>query len=378
VKTSENLVPPAQQHANNDLRDLRELRGEKETSNSCLLTPNSSPRVQLDAPVITGMAMTANSFTVTWSAVPAAYSYTVAYSKDATFSTGSQTGIVNAPGTSYTVPGREPDTIYYVRVKSYPNLPGDDTASDYSATQAVRTLADVSGETPNLDDVTQLQEWLNDLQMMNKVIFHNLPDFANAALSPKERRRSLSSGVRRYGFIDKVSDTAVAYPEFWPADIAGLDDMKAMMREIEVLRNLMILFRKLARLAEDRFLTLSNEAFLLANAYYASVRIAARRKNLDAEQVFQMLRSFWLRPRKNSGTPTRKKLGRNAKAVAEGKRDGEIYMKTESDTVTKGQRIAMDNSYPKGRGVKVKETEYLDASGNTTFDTNSMSMDSGK
>jgi hypothetical protein len=37
-----------------------------------------------------------------------------------------------------------------------------------------------------------------------------------SALTDSERRRLLGSGVRRYGFIDKVSDFAVANPNFVP------------------------------------------------------------------------------------------------------------------------------------------------------------------
>jgi hypothetical protein len=58
------------------------------------------------------------------------------------------------------VPDREPETTYYVRVKSYPTLPGNDTASNYSAAQAIRTLAadGLPGGGDNV--VSSLQNWL--------------------------------------------------------------------------------------------------------------------------------------------------------------------------------------------------------------------------
>jgi hypothetical protein len=328
------------------------------------------------------MTVTADSFTLTWSAVPAAYSYTVQYSKDPTFSTGSQTGIVNAPLTSYTVSGREPDTSYFVRVKSYPNLPGDDTASDYSSIQSIRTLSSATGGSPGGDGsvVSSLQNWLAEEKILFQNVTSYLPlgDFTVTSLG---RRRLQGSGIKRYGFIDKVSDTAAEYPQFWPASMDLQDKLKDRLREIEALRNLMVWLRYVLRVASDLFLITSDDALRIVNTYYATVRAAARNNVPEAMQVFQILESFHKRPRKNSGDPTQKQLVSHAKGVAKGKRDGEIYMKTESDTVTKGQRIAMDNSYPKGRGVKVKETETIDVtgmSGCTTFDTNSVSMDSGK
>jgi hypothetical protein len=351
----------------NNLREpcenLSDLRGKNETSNSCLLTsnsfrktPNSSSRVQLDAPVVTGVAATADSFTVNWSAVPGAYSYTVQYSKDPMFSIGAQTGIVNAPLTTYTVPGREPDSIYYVRVKAYPNLPGPDTGSNYSMPQAVRTLALMPGEMPDGDVVAMLQQWMNDLNGLNAVVLRHLPDFGSPALTPAERRRLLGSGVRRYGFIDKVSDTAVQYSQFWPADIPAIDVLKDTMREIEVLRNLLILFRTLVRMTEDRFLVVSDVAFRLANAYYRAVRDAVRRQNPEAEQVWQMLDLFWQRPRKSNGTPTQKKLVSDTKAVASGRKTGAVGVRREKDTFVKGEVAVYDTAVPAKANVVAKET----------------------
>jgi hypothetical protein len=315
-----------------------------------------------------------------WSPVAGAYSYTVQYSQDPTFSTGSQTGIVNAPLTTYTVPGREPDTIYFVRVKTYPNLPGDDTASNYSAAQSVRTLSSSNEGSPGGDGtvVGSLQNWLAEEKILFQHVAPFLPQLGDFTISSPARRRLQGSGTKRYGFIDKVSDTSAEYPQFWPSSMDLQDKLKDRLREIEALRNLMVWLRYVLRVAGDLQLVTSDEALRIVNTYYAAVRAAARNGVPEAMQVFQILESYHKRPRKPNDNPTQKKLGKHAKAVAEGKRDGEIYMKTESDTVTKGQRIAMDNSYPKGRGVKVKETETVDVSGNTTFDVMASGVGEGK
>jgi hypothetical protein len=369
VKSSENLVPPAQQYANNNLRDLRELRGEKNLrgENETLAPHPSSldPRVQLGAPMITGVAATANTFTVTWSAVSAAYSYTVQYSKDPSFSSGAQTGIVNAPLTSYTVTGREPESTYYVRVKSYPNLPGDDTASDYSASQMIRTLSLSTETTPPGGWETAadgLQHWYSELLSVTRNFSGGLPQLEETVLDTTDRRRLRASGVRRYGFIGKVFEVAVDYPQFWPAVVndATKEKFAGLVREVDVLRNLLIWFQFNSRVIQDLLMMAGDDAFRITGMYYTTVRDLARKKVPEAIQVFRMLQLFWHKSRRNSGQPTQKQLGRHAKEVAEGKRDGEFYAKNESDTVTKGKRTVVDKTYPRRRGPKFVEKDYIE------------------
>ena len=78
--------------------------------------------------------------------------------------------------------------------------------------------------------------------------------------------------------------------------------MKTLIREIEVLGNLVIAFRNGAQNAEDRLLTAGDAAFRLANFYYRNVRDAARNKVPEAPNVFEMLRLFWQRRRRMSSS----------------------------------------------------------------------------
>jgi hypothetical protein len=278
-------------------------------------------------------------------------------------------------------------------VKAYPNLPGDDTASDYSAAEAVRTLSGNTEGTPGGDESTVdlLQNWLDGLKFFTRGFYSELPQLEMTMLTPGERKRLQGSGTRRYGYIDKVADTSNEYPQFWATQVYGgnglsvnyQDTMKERLREIEVLRNVLVWLRMMDRVVFDLLLIASNDALRMANFYYASVRAAARSHVPGAMAVFQILEDFHRKQRNTTtGTPTQKKLGKHAKDVAEGKRDGEFYAKNESDTVTKGKRTVVDRSYPKGRGPKIEERETIDVTGmsgcNTTFDTNSVSMDSGK
>jgi hypothetical protein len=309
-------------------------------------------------PTILSVTGTVNSFTLSWSPVVGAYSYTVQYSQDPTFATGSQTGIVNAPGTTYTVSGREPNTIYYVRVKSYPNLPGDDTASDYSAAQSVRTLASSNGGTPGGDGntSTSLQGWLTE----EKVLFHSIsllvPELVDTQLMSGDRMRLNGSGVRRWGFIEKVLQVSLEYPQFWPNAERDSEALNEYVREITALRNLLIWFRKASRIVGDLLLIAGDDAFRLSGTYYAAARDRARRRDQDAMQVFDMLRLLWKRPRKNSGEqPTKKQEAKDAIALMHGTKVGEMDIINEADTVTRGRHVVIDNVRPKPRGG-VKET----------------------
>jgi hypothetical protein len=202
-----------------------------------------------------------------------------------------------------------------------------------------------------------LQNWLNTLQAGFQNVAALVPQLETTGLDATERRRLLGSGVRRYGFIDKVSDTAEVYPQFWPAFGASREELKTMLRDIEVLRNLLVWFRYASRVVQDLLLIEGNEAFRAAGAYYTTARDGARRKNPEAAQVYDMLKLFWHRPRRTSDEPTIPELERDVRALLRGSKDGQVTVSNESDRVIKGKKVVIDNTQRKPRGgVKVVES----------------------
>jgi len=172
-------------------------------------------------------------------------------------------------------------------------------------------------------------------------------------LTTAERRRLQGSGVRRYGFIDKVSDVADVNPEFAPPFYDGTV-LKTKIREIEILRNISAALEQMLRINNDVLLQVSDEAFQMALAYYNTVREAARRRQPGAQAVFNVLRLFFNRPRHTGDEPTEHEVERDVKALLHGKKDGEIVIKNERPHLVGGVHEVIDETH-RDR-VAVKET----------------------
>ena len=312
-------------------------------SDHCSLPTAHSARATLAAPANLLAVPVGSSFLrVSWNTVVGAKGYLLQYSSDANFVNDTNAIIVDAPATAITLSGLKPDTMYHVKVKSLADT--GDSDSNFTMAYLVRT-----GVASGNDNPAFLQGWLSDLQNANQSLFAILPEIENGTQTPGQRRRLLGSGVRRYGYFDKVSDTATEYPQFWPLGNDETENMKDLIREIEALRNLLVFFESGARLVTDRLLVIGDEVFRLANVYYRGVREAVRQQMPDAEAVFQRLRLFWHRPRRSAAETTKKRALRNARALQRGTRVGKVTFENEADTVIPGKKRITDETQPKCR-----------------------------
>ena len=198
--------------------------------------------------------------------------------------------------------------------------------------------------------VANLEQLFEDI---DKILQDMREDMQTEALTPAERKRLQGSGVRRYGFIDKVSDVAEANPEFAPPFFSDTV-LKTKLREIEVLRNISVALGQMQRITDDVLLQVSDDAFQLALGYYNTVREAARRRQPGAQAVFNVLRLFFKRGRLTGDEPTEHEVERDVKALLHGKKDGEIVIKNERPHLVGGVRKVVDETH-RDR-IAVKET----------------------
>jgi len=196
--------------------------------------------------------------------------------------------------------------------------------------------------------VANLEQLFEDI---DKILQDMREDMQTEALTPAERKRLQGSGVRRYGFIDKVSDVAEANPEFAPPFFSDTV-LKTKLREIEVLRNISVALGQMQRITDDVLLQVSDDAFQLALGYYNTVREAARRRQPGAQAVFNVLRLFFKRGRLTGDEPTEHEVERDVKALLHGKKDGEIVIKNERPHLVGGVRKVVDETHRDRMAVK--------------------------
>ena len=336
--------------------ELRSCAGGNGTLNSELNPEARSPKpevrsplpdpIALPAPPIMPPTVGSNCIHLTWGKVNNASGYILEVSNSSTFS-NPMTFAINAAATSWNISGLQADTTYYLRIMSigvglYAN-------SGFSPVPPVTTPADGAAGTGN-DTVANLQTMLAEMQTVFQNATALVPQLETTELNTADRRRLLGSGVRRYGFIEKVFEVSGEFPQFWPPFGASRDEMNQYLREIDVLRNTLVWFRFAARVVQDLLLIAGNEGFRVANAYYALTREGARRRDPEAAQVFHMLQLFWKPRRRTTEEPTIPEVLRDVRGLMRGSKDGQITISNESDQVVKGERVIIDNTMSRTAG----------------------------
>ena len=174
---------------------------------------------------------------------------------------------------------------------------------------------------------------------------------SNNGLSDAERRRLLGSGVRRYGFIDKVSDLAGVNSAFIPP-FMSLTELKKLIRQIEMLRDISSLLQQMLRITTDNLLVTGDDAFRIALMYYNSVRDLSRRQVAGADALFRILQLFFRRRRNVEEEPTESELERDMRALLHGHKDGKIVVENERPAKSRGKRVVLDEVHSGHAAVK--------------------------
>jgi hypothetical protein len=311
----------------------------------------------LPAPTLVILSVSSNSILIDWDKVTNANGYLIEVAKNDSLFTNPVTLNADAAATSLNIDGLNANTTYYIRVMATGT--GSHANSGFSNVQSIKTLAN---GTNGMDGgiVGDLQTWLEQEQTLFQNMSALVPQLESTVLDTPERRRLLGSGVRRYGFIEKVIEVSGDYPQFW-SFFENEDALRERVSEIDVLRNLLVWFRYASRIVGDLLLIAGDDAFRIAGSYYATARDGARRKIPEAMQVFEMLRLFWRKRRRVMDEPTEHEMERDFHAMMRGTKDGQISVSNESDSVVKGKKVLIDNTFPKPRGgVKVVESAEVE------------------
>ena len=186
---------------------------------------------------------------------------------------------------------------------------------------------------------SELEELVGILDALRDRFVEHSP---TTGLSDRERLALFGSGVRRYGFIDKVSDLAGVNSAFIPP-FMRLEDLKNLIRQIEQLRDISSLLQQMLRINTDNLLMTGDEAYRLALMYYSSVKDAARRRVPGADALFRVLELFFRRQHNPAEEPTESELERDMRALLHGHKDGRIVIENERPVVSRGKRIVSDD-----------------------------------
>ena len=190
---------------------------------------------------------------------------------------------------------------------------------------------------PRLPNLGELEDIQGDIEPAIQGVIADVEH----ALSKIERMRKLGAGIRRYGFIDKVSDVASDNLQYAPR-VFDAEALKDDLRYIEQLRNLILLVNKFSRALNDILLIRGDDALAKALLYYNSVRELSRRRVPGAETVFRVLQPFFRQPRRPSEKPTEPEVERDVRALLHGKKDGKIVIENERPHLVGGKHVVVD------------------------------------
>jgi len=121
----------------------------------------------------------------------------------------------------------------------------------------------------------------------------------DANLTGAERRRLRSAGVRNYGFIDVAFDTARDNPEFMPVNF-NVGALAARKCGLEDARQLVFVLEQLTQAASNVLLIRADGCYHDALRVYGSLHEQARSRVPGAEPLFEALRTFFSRRKRNT------------------------------------------------------------------------------
>ena len=173
-------------------------------------------------------------------------------------------------------------------------------------------------------------------------------------LTDKQRQALNGSGVRRYGFTDKVRDMMVVRPDLTPPYLSATA-YETRLRRLEIIRNINAVLAETQRMTTDIMLLYGDEAFHNALMYYGALREATKRHVTGASTLFHELQAFFRRRHPAGSEPTEKEILRDVRAGIHGKKDVDIHIEHEMPHMVGGKHVVVDETHK--NKTAWKETE---------------------
>ena len=175
------------------------------------------------------------------------------------------------------------------------------------------------------------------------------------ALTDAQRRALNGSGVRRYGFIDKVRDMMAVRPDLTPVYLSPTE-YEILLRKLEIIRNINALVAETQRMTNDILLVFGDSAFRKALMYYGALREAANRHVQGAATLFRELQAFFRRRPRSGEEPTEHEVERDVRSLLHGKKDGKIIIENEKPHLTGGKHVVVDETHKSKEGFRATES----------------------
>jgi len=216
-----------------------------------------------------------------------------------------------------------------------PHVQIDDNERQYAVDVDEATLGETFTQAKYLRD--DIAAWLNGF-----------------SLTDKQRQSLNGSGVRRYGFIDKVRDMMIVRPDLTPPYLSATA-YETRLRRLEIIRNINALIAETQRMTTDIMLLYGDEAFSNALMYYGALREASNRHVTGASTLFHELQAFFRRRRPESEQPTEKEILRDVRAGIHGKKDVDIHIEHEMPHMVGGKHVVVDETHKAKAAWKATE-----------------------
>jgi hypothetical protein len=192
-------------------------------------------------------------------------------------------------------------------------------------------------------------------QVQNLLANFSQEEDVSSTLSPAERRRLVSAGVKNYGLIDKAYDIARDNPDFLPPFLSA-QEIWQDMHDFEEVRQLVMVLEKFLQLANECMLVRGNQCFRDAIRVYGALKEMAKNNVPGAKPLFESLMSFFRKRRRpGEAEPSVKQLEKDFHSLIHGTKDGKIVIENEKARTVGGKRVVVDRT--RSNRTLVKETE---------------------